>query len=244
VSSSSKLSTEGGEYFFRTVPSDNLQAEMLADWVIKDGIKKVAIIYTNNSWGKPLTDGFSELFTKNGGEIVFSEGIQENTADLKTIILKLKKSKFDAIVSPTYPKEGGLLVKQLKEAGISSKLYGGDNWGSPEFLAIAKNSAEEACFTFPSESKSPLFQEFSSNFQKKYNIAPDIISAYGYDAATAIIEAIKKAANLSGTDIKNSLRTVSFEGVSGKIAFRSNGDIISNGYGKRKIVNGKSISLN
>ncbi len=244
VSSSAKLSTEGGEYFFRTVPSDNLQAEMLTNWVIKEGIKKVAVIYTNNSWGKPLSDAFIELFTKNGGEVVFSEGFRENTNDYRTLILKMKKFDFEAIITPTYPKEGGQFVKQLKEAGISTKLFGGDNWGAPEFLSIAKNAAEGACFTFPSDSKSDLFNRFSMNYERKYKVKPDIISAYGYDAAAAVVKAIESSKTLQSDDIRKALLTISFEGVSGKIAFKPNGDLISSGYGKRKIINGKSISLN
>lgn len=244
VSSSSELSTKGGNYFFRTVPSDNLQAEMLSNWVINDGIKKVAIIYTNNNWGKPLADSFSDLFLKAGGEIVFSDGIQENSGDFRTIILKIRNLKFDAIISPTYPKEGGLFVRQLKEAGISTKLYGGDNWGAPEFVSIAQNAANGVYFTFPSENKSKLFEEFTVKYEKIFKTQPDIIAAYGYDAATAVINAIQKTKDLTGEEIRNALLTVTFEGVSGKIAFKTNGDLISNGYGKREIKNGQSISLN
>jgi branched-chain amino acid transport system substrate-binding protein len=244
VSSASKLSTEGGQFFFRTVPSDNLQAEMLASWIKQEGIKKIAIVYTNNSWGKPLTDAVTDMFAKDGGEIVFSEGVQENTSDFRTIIIKLKKTKFDAILSPTYPREGGLFVKQLKEAGVVTRLFGGDNWGAPEFISIAGNAANGVCFTFPSDSKSPLWSDFVGNYKKKYGQEPDIIAAYGYDAATAVVEAFKKSSELTSNEIREKLLTVSFEGVSGKISFKPNGDVVSVGYGKRKIDNGKNISIN
>jgi branched-chain amino acid transport system substrate-binding protein len=243
VSSSSQLSIDGGKFFFRTVPSDNLQAEMLANWVFSSNIRKVAIVYTNNSWGKPLTEGFRKIFTQLGGEVVFEEGVLEKSSDFRTIILKLKKKSFDAIVSPTYPKEGGIFVKQLRENGLITKLYGGDNWGSPEFLDIAQNSAEGVFFTFPSDSKSPLYGNFAENYNKTYKEDPDIIAAYGYDAATAIYTALLKSNSLNTDSIRKSLLTAQFEGVSGKIAFKQNGDVISEGYGKRTILNGKSMSI-
>jgi branched-chain amino acid transport system substrate-binding protein len=62
ISSSSQLSTEGGPYFFRSVPADDLQAEILANWVHESGAKQVAVVYTNNSWGKPLADEFQSKF--------------------------------------------------------------------------------------------------------------------------------------------------------------------------------------
>jgi len=243
VSSSSKLSTEGGDYFFRTVPSDNLQAEMLAQIVFNDSIKKVAIVYTNNSWGKPLTDGFKKVFENLGGEVVFEEGVMENTTDFRTIILKLKKLDFDAIVSPTYPKGGGLFVKQLKEAGITTTLYGGDNWGAPEFVNIAQNAAEGVIFTFPSKSKSPIYDEFAKSYREKFNEDPDIVAAYGYDAATAIILAMEKAGKFDSESIREQLLKISFQGVSDKISFKPDGDVISKGYGERTIKNGKSIVI-
>jgi branched-chain amino acid transport system substrate-binding protein len=244
VSSSSQLSEGGNDFFFRTVPSDNLQAEMLANWVLNGDIKKVAIIYTNNSWGKPLTDGFRSIFTQAGGEVVFEEGVLEGTSDFKTVILKLKGLKFDAIISPTYPKEGGVFLKQLKENGLKTKIFGGDNWGAPEFLKIAQNAAEGVFFTFPSESKSPFYDSFSKAYKNKFYEDPDIIAAYGYDAATAIFEAIKKCDKPDPECIRKALLTVSFAGVSGNIAFKSNGDVISEGYGRRTVENGKLIIVN
>ena len=244
VSSASKLSTEGGKFFFRTVPSDNLQAEMLSSWLKQEGIKKLAIVYTNNSWGKPLTDAITDILSQDGSEVVFTEGVQENTTDFRTIIIKLKKTKFDAILSPTYPKEGGMFVKQLKEAGVATRLFGGDNWGAPEFISIAGNAANGVRFTFPSDSKSPLWSEFVTNFKAKYGQEPDIIAAYGYDAASAVVEALKKVNELTSEEIREKLLGVSFEGVSGRITFKPNGDVNSEGYGKRTIENGKVISVN
>jgi len=66
ISSSAKLSTEGGDYFFRTCPADDLQAEILAKWVADTGAKRVAIVFTNNFWGKPLAEGFRQKFKAMG----------------------------------------------------------------------------------------------------------------------------------------------------------------------------------
>jgi branched-chain amino acid transport system substrate-binding protein len=135
ISSSSQLSTEGGPYFFRTCPADDLQAEILTNWVKKSGAKQVAIVYTNNSWGKPLAEGFQTRFEAAGGKVLSSDGVVESSTDFRTIVTKLKGlTGLDAVVSPTYPKEGAAFVRQAKELGLSVPLFGGDNWGSPEFL--------------------------------------------------------------------------------------------------------------
>ncbi len=245
ISSSTKLSTVGGPYFFRTCPADDLQAEILAHWVSKSGAKNVAIIYTNNSWGKPLAEGFEEKFIVLGGKVLLSEGVEENANDFRTIIAKLREIRnLDAVVSPTYPKEGGMFVRQIKEMGVKTLLFGGDNWGSPEFLTTAKDAAEGVYYTAPSEGISSEYSEFAKEYQKKYGEEPDVFSAYAYDAATAIFKAIQNCKSTNPEEIRESLLNVSFLGVSGKIAFKPNGDLKAEAFARKTIKNGKAVNVN
>lgn len=244
ISSSTKLSTEGGPYFFRTCPADDLQAEILASWVNEAGTKNVAIIYTNNSWGKPLAEGFEDKFTRAGGKVLLSEGVEENSTDFRTIIAKLKELKnLDAVVSPTYPKEGGVFVRQIKEMGLKVPLFGGDNWGSPEFLTIAKDAAEGVFYTAPSESTSPIYEDFANRYRQKYGEEPDVFSAYACDAAAAVFEAVKKCKSTDSEKIREALLDVSFVGVSGKIAFKPNGDLKSEAFARKTIKNGNAVNV-
>lgn len=245
ISSSSQLSTEGGDFFFRTVPADDLQAEVLSKWVFDSSAKKVAVVYTNNSWGKPLAEGFQKKFEALGGQVINAEGVQENTADFRTIIAKLKGiENLDAMVSPTYPKEGGIFVRQAKELSLSVPLYGGDNWGSPEFRNVAGDAAEGVFYTAPSESTSPAFSAFAEQYKAKYGEEPDVFGAYAYDAAMAIFRAVETAGTTDPTKVREALLKESFQGVSGEIAFRSNGDLQSEAFSKKTIKNGQAVDIN
>jgi len=244
ISSSSQLSTEGGEFFFRTCPADDLQAEILANWVNDWGAKRVAIVYTNNSWGRPLADGFQAKYEALGGEVLLSEGVQENATDFRTIITKIKgMNNIDAVVSPTYPKEGGIFIRQAKELKLNKPLFGGDNWGSPEFLNIAGESAEGVFYTAPSENTNPEFVEFSDEYRAKYGENPDVFGAYSYDAAMAIFMSIKKAQSIEAFKIREVLLDISFTGVSGDIGFSPNGDLKSEAFAKKTIKDGKTINI-
>ncbi|MCG2756989.1 MAG: ABC transporter substrate-binding protein [Desulfobacteraceae bacterium] len=244
ISSSSTLTTEGGDYFFRTVPADDIQAEILSKWVFESGARKVAIVYTNNSWGKPLADGFLHKFELLGGKVVTSEGVQESMADFRTIIAKLNGMKgLDTVVSPTYPKEGGIFVRQAKELGFNIPLFGGDNWGSPEFLKIAGDAAEGVYFTAPSESTSPAFSKFAQQYKAKHGEEPDVFGAYSYDAAMAIFKAIEAAGTTEAEKVRQALLKVSFTGVSGDIAFRPNGDLQSEAFAKKTIKSGQAVDV-
>lgn len=239
VSSTAKLSTEGGPYFFRTVPADDLQARILADWVYDSGARTVALVFTNNSWGKPLAEGFTEKFTAKGGKVLLSEGVMENSSDLRPVITKIKNlGKIDAVVSPTYPKEGGVFVKQMKELGVQAPLFGGDNWGSPEFRNIAGKAAEGVCYTAPAENKSQAYTDFVQKYKAKYGEDTDVIGAYAFDAATAIFKALEAGKSTEPDKIKEALAKVTFKGISGDVAFKPNGDLASETFSKKTIKNG------
>jgi branched-chain amino acid transport system substrate-binding protein len=173
ISSSTKLSTQGGEYFFRTCPADDLQAQILASWVYETGARRVAIVYTNNSWGAPLAEASQRHFELLGGKVLLSEGVQENSTDFRTIITKLKAlTSLDAVISPTYPKEGGVFVRQAKELRLKCALFGGDNWGSPEFREIVGKAAEGVLYTSPAQGSSSSFRDFAQKYKAKYGEEP------------------------------------------------------------------------
>lgn len=241
ISSSAQLSTEGGPFFFRTVPADDIQAQILARWVYGSGKRRVVVIFTNNSWGKPLSDGFSTVFKALGGQVLVAEGVAESTADFRTLLSKVKAlPDADAIVSPTYPKEGGVLVKQAKELGLALPLFGGDNWGSPEFRVIAGDAAEGVSYTSPADSKSPSYAGFTARYRAKYGEDPDVLAAYSYDAATAVFKALEHAGASAAPDaLRTALGKVAFTGVSGEVAFKENGDLKSEAYDRKNIRNGK-----
>jgi branched-chain amino acid transport system substrate-binding protein len=244
ISSSTTLSTEGGPFFFRTAPADDLQAEVLSQWVHETGARRVAIVYTNNAWGLPLADGFRVRFEALGGKVLLSEGVAENTADFRTILTKLKGlTDLDAVVSPTYPKEGGVLVRQARELGLKATLFGGDNWGSPEFRAIAGQAAEGVFYTAPAENTGTVHADFVKRYEAKFGEQPDVFASYAFDAATAVFKAIEASKTTQASEIREALHQVSFAGASGKIAFRQNGDLKSEAFARKAIREGQPVSI-
>ena len=243
ISSSVKLTQEGGPYFFRVCPADDAQAKILADWVLEKGQKEIALIYTNNSWGKPLAESFKKYFEMGGGKVRILEGVEEKTTDLRTQLVKIKAAKIKVVVSPTYPVEGGNLLKQAKEMGVKAEFYGGDNWDAPEFLTAAGNAANGALFVDPSDTKGGKFKTFSERYKAKYNEEADINAAFAYDTMIALFEVMKTGA-LDGPSIQKALYNISFEGASSKIEFDANGDLKSPAFDRNIIKDGKKIKVN
>jgi len=224
-------------------PADDEQAKILAQWVLEKNYKKVALIYTNNSWGRPLAETFEKYFQAHGGKVVLKEGVEEKTTDMRPVLLKIRKRGVKVVVSPTYPIEGGNLVRQAREMGLDLVFFGGDNWDAPEFLRIAGSAAEGVFFVDPAEPSGKRFEEFAKKYKKRYGEKPDVNAAFGYDALYAVAQAMKIAKKLDGFHIRKALLKVSFEGATGRIEFDESGNRRHAAFDKNVIKNGRKVRI-
>jgi branched-chain amino acid transport system substrate-binding protein len=56
--------------FFRTVPSDNVQAQVAAQTVYHNGARTAAVLYRSDAWGSGLNEAFVTNFQALGGQVV------------------------------------------------------------------------------------------------------------------------------------------------------------------------------
>lgn len=225
ASTSPKIS-EAGAYIFRVVPSDALQGDFGAKLVYDKGFRKLAILYSNEEYGVGFQSVLKESFEKQGGKVVASETFERGSVDLRTQLLKIKLAKPDAMyLISNSPDSAVAALKQNKELAIlgSNAVFGSEGLKSQDIIDGAKESAEGLILTTVSSGTS----DFIERHKKEYGSEPGPFAAQGYDAYQALALAVKGGAS-SGTDIKNKLTDLEFDGASGKIKFDERGDIEGN----------------
>ena len=67
--------------------------------------------------------------------------------------------------------------------------------------------------------------EVAERFKKRFGVDVHVYAPYAYDAATAMVQAMQKADSIEPAKYMSALKTLSFEGVSGKVSFDTKGDI-------------------
>ena len=137
-----------------------------------------------------------------------------------------------AVAAPVRPavRAAGLRkVYGRGEAGVTARFLSGD--GSLD-AGLAKGAGGTnangaivgcPCLVDPTGESNPQSKKFADAYKAKYNTAPAIYSAEGYDAATAFIEAIK-AGSTDAEKINEYLKTVDVQGVTKQIKFGENGE--------------------
>lgn len=221
TASSISLSTPG-DYFFRVVPPDIYQGEFLAKLLADKGMKKVAIVYSNENYGKGLTEIFKENFTKLGGTVVASEAVERESIDVATQVAAVKASNPEAIVILNNSFTSGVaIMKQARAVGMQVPFFAGDGIYDSSLLTEGGDAANGLIVTTFATGSTAFTQSYAAEYGEQ---AGNDESPQAYDAFKALYLAIQKGAR-TGEEIAKTLPSISFDGVTGKIAFDENGDV-------------------
>jgi len=102
------LSTaEDDGLFFRTAPSDAREGQVMSDILMEKGIKSVALTYTNNDFGKGLSDSFKTAFEAAGGTVTVNLSHEDGKADYSAEVATLASAGGDILVVAGYLDQGG-----------------------------------------------------------------------------------------------------------------------------------------
>ncbi|MBS3176061.1 penicillin-binding protein activator [Candidatus Woesearchaeota archaeon] len=242
-SSSNPDITKAGDYIFRTWPSDTGQGKAIAEKMIKDGITKVGIINTNSDYNIGLAKAFTESFTTNGGQVLIHEMYEQDSKDFRTQLTKIKAKNVEALYIVPYL-EGGLILKQAKELGLTIPMYGSEVLGSKEIVNDAGGAAENVVYaTAKFDDQAEPAKAFLAKYQQKYGKEPSYPSfaATAYDTVMVVTDAMK--AGTESETIKNYLYNLNdYSGVAGTLTIDENGDALKE-FQIMVIQNGEFIPL-
>ena len=217
---------------FRVCFIDPFQGTVGANFVLNSLKAKNAVVMIDNSsdYSKGLAKFFTEAFTKGGGTIVGEVAYLQKDQDFKTILTSIKASNPDVIYLPGYYEEVGKIIKQARELGIMAPFVGGDGWDSPKLAEIGGADAlNKSYFTnhYSVEDNSPKSKAFLDAFKKEYGQVPDAMAVLGYDAAYALVDAIKRENSTEPDKIREALaNTKDFQGVTGSLTLNATHDAI------------------
>jgi len=220
--------------YFRTCTTDAVQGPFAAEYLYqKAGIKKVATIHDKKTYGQGLVAAFTKEFTTLGGTITSAETINPDESNYQSVISKVKPTAPQAVYyGGEYP-QAGPLSQQMKAAGLNVPLMGGDGIFDPKFVDLAGATANGDLATSvgaPTD-QSAAGKKFLADYAAAgYKEPSAAYGAFSYDAANAIINALKVSLK-DAKDVASArqatldaLGKVSFDGVTGKVGFDQYGD--------------------
>ena len=247
--------TKGSKYITRACFTDDFQGVVGATYALKHNLKKAVIILDmKQDYSVGLAKEFAKAYKKGGGKILKKLYINSGDKDFNAQVAQIKRIKPDFIYAPIYAPEGGLLVRQLRAAGVNVAIMGGDGLADVNLMTkLAGKAANGVMFTDhfdPVKAPTPLSKQFIKDFQAKYKRLPSAFAATGADGYLLIYNAIKQCntkTNKTNLQFKqcvnNALRnTKNLEAVTGYLTINpKTGNPVNKPAVVEEIQNGKSV---
>ncbi len=219
---------QGFKNVFRVTANDAQQGKVLGEYAVaKLGAKSIAIVDDRSAYGQGLADEFEKAAKAAGGTIVAHEFTGMDKTDFNAILTTVKGRNPDLIFYGGNDVQAGPMMRQMKNLGIESTFLSGDGSRSPEFLKLAGPAGEGAFASQPGVplEKMPGGGTFAEKYKAKFNVEIQLWAPYAYDAARAMVEAMKTADSADPAKYLPALARLSYQGVTGTVAFDENGDI-------------------
>ena len=183
ASTNPAFTDKGGPNVFRVCGRDDQQGEVAGAFLAKEYKgKKVAIIHDKTAYGKGLADATRKNMKKGGLKEAMYEAFTAGEKDYSALVSKLKANNIDAVYLGGYHTEGGLIVRQMRDQGMSTKLISGDALVTAEYWQITGDAGEGTLMTFSPDPRNnpeaaPLVKKF-----KAAGIEPEGYVLYSYAA--------------------------------------------------------------
>jgi branched-chain amino acid transport system substrate-binding protein len=192
------------------------------------GAKKIAVFDDGTTGPRGVADEAAKKGEQLGVEIE-RYVIRSGDKDFRAILGTLPED-VDLIYASLWAPDAALLVKQLPDVGLETRVIGPDGQYEPvDYIEASAGAAEGnyVSFLVPDLKKVPTATAFAEAFEDKYGP----VSSYGplaYEATNLMLAAIEKTGGLDRAAIRDAVRaTENYEGILGfPISFDDKGDVV------------------
>jgi branched-chain amino acid transport system substrate-binding protein len=223
----------GKRTYARVVPADDLQGAVGAKQAQQLGAKRVYVLDDSELYGRGLATVFHQEAKRRGLEVFPADkpdSIDPKASDYRSLALKVRQANPDLVYfgGITQSNAGKLWQDLRATLGKDVKLMGPDGIFEQAFLDAAGDTAIDTYVTFggvPVKNYEGKAADWLKRYRDKYKSDPEVYAVYGYDAASAVLDAIAKANKKDRAAIAEAVMgTKDHDGALGKWSFDANGD--------------------
>ena len=212
---------------FRTCGRDDQQGKVAGTYILQHFKgKKIAFVNDKTTYGKGLADETLKTIKAGGMNEVLYEGVNTGEKDYSALVSKIKQSGADLVYFGGLYTEGGLIVRQMRDQGVTAPLMGGDGITSDEFASVGGPGVEGTLMTYgPDPRNKPEAKAVVAEFRAK-KFEPEAYTLYSYAGVQIIKQAAEAAGSLDPKKVADKMHSgMHFSTVLGDIAYDAKGDI-------------------
>ena len=233
--------TERSPYVVRTSFTLAQSSVIMAEWALKNGIKKVISMVSDFAPGIDSENFFRDAFLKGGGEISQFIRIPLTNPDFAPFLQRARDDRPDAVFIFVPSGQGGIFVRQFVERGLDKagiKIIGPGDVTDDDLLNGMGDAVigTVTAHMYSAYHPSPLNKDYVAAMRKaNRNMRPNFMSVGGYDGMHVVYAALEKTQGKTGGDaLVGAMKGMAWESPRGPISIDpETRDIVQNIYMRR-----------
>lgn len=224
VSNTAAGITDMGDFVFRnSLPESSVIPGTIAVATETLGLTQVGVLYGNDDdFTASGYDAFVVALEESGVEITNTETFAKGDVNFSAQIDNILATEPDAFVVSALAAEAVPIINQIREAGFTGPIIGGNGFNAPGILDQTGENAEGLIVgaAWNIASPNPLSAQFSENYEAAYGNLPDQFAAQAYTGAWLMSTALRCANSTDRAAVRDALAGISdFDSPLGSFSF-------------------------
>lgn len=189
-------------WIFKVPQSDTHAVEKIYDYLLKNGIKKIAIMSVSTGFGASGREELLRLAPQVGVEILADERYGPKDTDITAQLTRIRGTDAQAIVNWSVGPTQVLAVKNWHDLGMTKMpFYQSHGFGSRKNITLAAGAAEGVLCPLgrvnipdlvPADNpQKKIIEIYNKAYQEKYSEPVSSFGGHGWDALNLVIDALK-----------------------------------------------------
>ena len=185
------------KYLFPVRASYRSETFKVVDQLVSMGIRKIAVVYTDDSFGKDGLTGVQQAMKERNIAPVAVANHPRGTTKVEEAVATIAKAEPQAVIMTVLADAGVAFVKQMKKSGQSPLFMTLSNNSSNAFI---KNLGEDGpgvaisqVSPYPFSATVPIVKEFQDAIGRNKDVGPSYASMEGFIASKVLVEGLKRA---------------------------------------------------
>jgi branched-chain amino acid transport system substrate-binding protein len=228
------ITTRGYPEVNRIVGRDDVQGVVGAEFANSEmGVKSVYVLHDKTAYGQGIAEFFRQKAEELGMEVLGFEGTEEQ-ANFDSVLTPILAANPDLVYFGGIYSQGGLILKQMREKGITAQFLGPDGLDSSEMANLAGESVTDMYFTTTAGPLSlfPKAGQFITDYEARFGEQVQPYAAEGFDSMNICLNGIAAAVEANGgalpsrAQVTEAVRaTADYDGITGIKTFNEIGDL-------------------
>jgi len=231
ASTNPQFTERGLANIYRLCGRDDQQGAVAGNFIAdKFSGKNIAIVHDKQAYSKGLAEETQKNLHARGVTEVIFDTVNPGERDYSAIVTKLKAAEIDVLYYGGYHAEAGLIIRQMRDQGMTTRLIGGDALVTRDLWGITGPAGEGTMMTFAPDPRknadiAPLVESY-----RLQGYEPEGYTLYTYAAIQVYKQVVEQAGTTETAKLLPILKSKTFTSVMGDASFDAKGDNKAPGY--------------